>query len=60
LTKTFTKVDFSILKQQDAIEEIKNLEKLLEKSQIQKAPTDAEKLLGRKLKNKTELYKTTL
>ncbi|MCJ8498886.1 sel1 repeat family protein [Chryseobacterium salipaludis] len=54
------KVDFSILKQQETIEEIKNLEKLLEKSQIQKAPSDAEKLLGRKLKNKTELYKTTL
>jgi uncharacterized protein len=54
------KVDFSILKQQEAIEEIKELEKLLDKSQIQKAPSDAEKLLGRKLKNLSELYKTTL
>lgn len=54
------KVDFSILKQQEAIEEIKGLEKLLEKSQIQKAPTDAEKLLGRKLKHLSELYKTSL
>lgn len=54
------KVDFSILKQQEAIEEIKGLEKLLDKSQIQKAPIDTEKLLGRKLKNLSELYKTTL
>lgn len=54
------KVDFSILKQQEAIEEIKGLEKLLDKSQIQKAPSDAEKLLGRKLNNLSELYKTTL
>ena len=54
------KVDFSIIKQQEAIEEIKGLEKLLEKSQIQKAPSDAEKLLGRELKNLLELYKTTL
>ena len=54
------KVDFSIIKQQEAIEEIKGLEKLLEKSQIKKAPSDAEKLLGRELKNLLELYKTTL
>jgi len=54
------KVDFSISKQQQTIEEIKELEKLLDKSQIQKAPMDAEKLLGRKLKNFSELYKTTL
>lgn len=54
------KVDFSISKQQEAIEEIKGLEKLLDKSQIQKAPLDAEKLLGRKLNNLSELNKTTL
>lgn len=54
------KVDLSILKQQEAIEEIKELEKLLDKSQIQNAPSDAEKLLGRKLKNLSELYKTTI
>lgn len=54
------KVDFSISKQQEAIEEIKGLEKLLDKSQIQKAPSDAEKLFGRKLKNLSELYKTSL
>jgi len=54
------KVDFSISKQQEVIEEIKGLEKLLDKSQIQKAPIDAEKLLGRRLKNLSELYKTTL
>lgn len=54
------KVDFSILKQQEAIEEIKGLEKLLNKSQIQKASSDAEKLLGRKLNNLSAVYKTTL
>jgi TPR repeat protein len=54
------KVDFSISTQQETIEEIKELEKLLDKSQIQTAPADAQKLLGRKLKNSSELHKTTL
>jgi tetratricopeptide (TPR) repeat protein len=54
------KVDFSISKQQEVIEEIKGQEKLLDKAQIQKAPSDAETLLGRKLHNLSELYKTTL
>lgn len=54
------KIDFSISKQQEGIKEIKELEKLLDKSEIQKAPSDAETLLGRKLKNVSELYKTTL
>ncbi len=54
------KVDFSISKQQEAIEEIEGLEKLMDKTQMQKAPSDAETLLGRKLLNFSELYKTTL
>lgn len=54
------KVDLSILKQQEAIEEIEGLEKFLDQSQIQKAPSDAEKLLGRKLNSVSTLYKTTL
>lgn len=54
------KVDFSILKQQEVIREIKSLEKELKKTQIEAAATDAEKLLGRKLNNLNDLYKTTL
>lgn len=54
------KVDFSILKQHEVIEEIKWLEKQLGKSQIQKAPFDAERLLGWKLKHLSELFKTSL
>ncbi|SMG13095.1 Sel1 repeat-containing protein [Sphingobacterium psychroaquaticum] len=54
------KVDFSILKQEEVIKEIKELEKSLTKSQIEKAPKDAENLLGRKLNNIGELYKNSL
>lgn len=54
------KVDFSILKQEEVIKEIKELEKKLTKSQIEKAPKDAENLLGRKLNNVGELYKNSL
>ena len=55
-----SKVDFSILKQEEAIKEIKELEKLLSKEQLEKAPKDAEKLLGRKLDKVSELYKNSL
>ncbi|MEO9210519.1 MAG: tetratricopeptide repeat protein, partial [Ginsengibacter sp.] len=54
------KVDFSIMQQQEGIDEIKALEKLLSKEQIKSSSKDAEKLLGRKLNNLGELYKTTL
>lgn len=54
------KVDFSILKQEEVIKEIKELEKSLTKSQIENAPKDAENLLGRKLINLGELYKNSL
>jgi TPR repeat protein len=55
-----SKIDFSILKQIEAIKEIKELEKSLSKRQIEKAPKDAEILLGRKLNKIIELYKTSL
>ncbi|MDP2454133.1 MULTISPECIES: tetratricopeptide repeat protein [unclassified Kaistella] len=55
-----SKVDFSILKQEEAIKEIKELEKDLSKQQIDNAPKDAEKLLGRNLNNLKELYKNSL
>ncbi|WP_348799057.1 tetratricopeptide repeat protein [Flavobacterium adhaerens] len=55
-----SKVDFSILQQEDVIKQIKELEKSLSKNQIENAPIDAEKLLGRKLNKLTELYKNTL
>ena len=54
------KVDFSILQQQEVIDEIKALEKLLSKEQIKSSLKDAEKLLGRKMIKLDELYKTTL
>lgn len=54
------KVDFSILKQEEVIKEIKELEKSLSKEQIVKAPDDAEELLGRKLNNISALYKNSL
>lgn len=54
------KIDFSILKQDEGINEIKELEKNLSKEQIEKAPNDAEKLLGRKLYKLSALYKNTL
>lgn len=55
-----SKVDFSILKQQEGINQIQELEKSLRKEQIKSSRQDAEKLLGRPLKNFNELYKTTL
>ncbi|MFP3597867.1 tetratricopeptide repeat protein [Chryseobacterium sp. SIMBA_029] len=55
-----SKVDFSILKQEDVIKEIKEIEKTLTKEQINNAPKDAEKILGRKLVNISELYKNSL
>ena len=54
------KVDFSIIKQEEVIKEIKELEKSLTKSQIENAPKDAENLLGTKLINVDELYKNSL
>ncbi|MFD2892799.1 tetratricopeptide repeat protein [Flavobacterium chuncheonense] len=54
------KIDFSILKQDEIIKEIKELEKSLSKTQIEKAKNDSEKLLGRKLNNLSELYKNSL
>ena len=55
-----SKVDFSILKQEEAIKEIKELEKDLSKEQKGNAPKDAEKLLGRKLNNLKQLHKNSL
>lgn len=55
-----SKRDFSILVQQEAIEAIKKLEQELSKNQIEKGKSDAEELLGRKLNNYAELYKTSL
>jgi TPR repeat protein len=55
-----SKVDFSILIQEEAINKIKEIEKKLSKQQIKNAPIDAEKILGRKLNNINELYKKSL
>ncbi len=55
-----SKVDFSILKQEEVINEIKELEKSLSKEQMKSAGKDAEKLLGRSLNNINELYKNSL
>lgn len=55
-----SKIDFGILKQEETIKEIKELEKSLSKKQIEKAPKDAEILLGRKLYKVSELYKNSL
>ncbi len=55
-----SKIDFSILKQEEAIKDIKELEKSLSKEQIEKAPKDAQILLGRKLDKVSELYKNSL
>jgi len=54
------KIDFSILKQNEVIKEIKEIEKSLSKQQIDSASKDAEKLLGRKLYNLSQLYKNSL
>lgn len=55
-----SKVDFSISEQEEAIKEIKELEKSLSKEKIENASKDAEKLLGRKLFNIRELHKNSL
>ena len=54
-----SKVDFRILKQEEAITEIKDLEKTLSKEQIENA-SNCEKLLGRKLNSVSEIYKNSL
>lgn len=55
-----SKIDFSILKQDEVIKEIKELEKNLNSKDLVSAKIDAEKLLGRKLNNKDQLYKNSL
>jgi len=55
-----SKRDFSILVQQENIENIKAIEKQLTQSDIDKARLDAEKLLSKKLSNLTNLYKQDL
>lgn len=55
-----SKSDFSLLKQDQVIQEIKELEALLSKEQIENAGKDAEKLLGRTLTNINKLHKNTL
>jgi len=55
-----SKKDFSILLQQKSIEDIKALEKELSKKQFENGKLEAEKLLGRKLNNYSQLYKTSL
>ncbi|SCY99751.1 tetratricopeptide repeat protein [Flavobacterium caeni] len=54
------KVDFSILKQDEVIKEIKELEKSLSSKQLETAKKDAENLIGRDLRNFDQLYKNTL
>lgn len=54
------KIDFSIIKQDETIKEIKELEEKLSKAQIKNAPKDAEKIIGRRLNNLSQLYKNTL
>lgn len=55
-----SKIDLSILKQEEAINDIKELEKSLSKEQIEKAPKDAQIVIGRKLNKVRELYKNSL
>ncbi len=52
-----SKRDFSILVQQQHIEAIKKIEQHLEEEDKSKAKPEAEKLLGRPLKNLINLYK---
>lgn len=54
------KIDFSILKQQETVEEIRAVEKMLSNAKIATAKTDAEKLLGRELREFENRYKTSL
>lgn len=54
------KVDFSVIQQQQVIEEIKELESKLTKEQKAKGQKEAEKLLERPLKNMENLYKTDI
>ena len=55
-----SKRDFSILVQQEGLDEIKEIEKTLTKDQILNGKLEAEKILGRQLANYSELYKTSL
>lgn len=50
------KIDFSYFLQSEVVKEIKELEKELNESQLKSASEDAEKLLGRKLMNLSNLH----
>lgn len=54
------KVDFSILQQQQVIKDIQDLETKLTNEQKANGQKEAEKLLGRPLKNMGNLYKTEI
>lgn len=54
------KVDFSVLQQEQVIKEIKELESKLTAEQKANRQKEAEKLLGRPLKNMENLYKTDI
>ena len=54
------KVDFSILQQQQVIKDIQDLETKLTNEQKANGQKEAEKLLGRPLKNVGNLYKTDI
>ena len=54
------KIDFSIQVQQQAINEIQEMEKSLSKQQIENAKIEAEKRLGRQLIKIDELHKNSL
>lgn len=51
------KIDFSVIQQNQVIEEVKVAEKKLNKSQLKSSKEDAEKLFGRKLINFENLHK---
>lgn len=52
------KKDFSVIQQNQIIEEIKVVETRITKNQLKSAKEDAEKIFGRKLTNLENLYKT--
>jgi hypothetical protein len=54
------KKDFSYIKQGQIVKEIEELEKNLTVEQKENGQKEAEKLLGRKLKNMENLYKAEL
>lgn len=54
------KVDFSVLQQQEVIKDIQDLETKLSREEKTNGQKEAEKLLGRELKNIDNLYKTEI